>query len=309
MAKISTISDYLLGFPEDARTFPSSTPSKHYRYGQEPYFQESLRSFKSSFPDVIKQSRNYTYVLIKPDAFVARQAAAVIKAVTGRGFRVVALEEFTFDRMMVRELWRYEFNAANVARYRLIDSLLCSGPSLMAILEGPIGTFDSSQTLSALKGPSLLKDRTPDCIRNEINARTGTLNFIHTPDETIDFVRELGVLFDDATRARVLESMVVGKEVQAASSLEKIDKISSNYPKHTLLLDDVEKYLDPTFQKFVADNERALTIDPYIVFDELNEKFQFGIWDWVTLVNETLMFGYSDIPRVFQFECELDECS
>ncbi|MBD9597684.1 hypothetical protein IB270_33205 [Ensifer sp. ENS05] len=304
---IRTIEPYFNGFGFSFDAALSAVHSKNYRYGQESYFQESLRDFNDVFGEGLVGCRNLTYALLKPDCFVTRSGQKTLHALRTAGFRTIGFEIVQFDRYRVRELWRYEYNAARVARYRLIDELLCAGPSLLAVLahDGVEPQLDASAYLSSKKGRNLIALREPGCLREVIGACDGTLNFIHTPDELLDVVRELGVLLDDEARHRVLLSM---RESHETSGSEVIASIERQYPHEDLSPGRLVERYGASFA-LVSGNQDALRNDPYSVRERFSSEFQMSKWEWITLVNHHLKFSHDGVRRVFEFEVCEDVCS
>ncbi|MEQ9245275.1 MAG: nucleoside-diphosphate kinase, partial [Nitratireductor sp.] len=296
---LRTRSDYCDGLPPGLSAVRSSVHAKNYRYGQEPYFQESYRDFLSTFGASLSRCARFTYVLFKPDAFVCNSVERSIDILRERGFHAVTGTTVLFDRHKVRELWRYEFNIAHVERYRLVDELLCSGPSLLVVLEDVIGTSDASQRLSAQKGHSSIGKRPRDSLRAVIGARDNMLNFIHTPDEMIDMIREIGVLFAEPERLALLEA-IRRRPAPALTSL--ISSLSVSYPTHSLLLDDLYDRLGTTFRQDVASHAHIFTERPYDLRLTYQARYDLALWDWITLVNSFLRFSHPRILPTFDFE-------
>jgi N-acetylglucosamine-6-phosphate deacetylase len=299
MAILRTIASYREGFPSDDFHLTSKVHSKIYRYGQESYFQESYRDFKSVFGGQLTDCHRLTYVLFKPDAFVARSVELTLEVLRALEFLPITYCELKFDRYKLRELWRYELNVARVERYRLIDDLLCSGPSLLVALKDCAPEQDASVRLSGQKGNSNLKKRAPNSIRTKIGARENTLNFIHTPDELIDMVREVGVLLDDKVRLTLLRSVWQWKVADLA---EVVADIYAQYPEHSLRLDDICQRFGESLRLDVLKHSEVLAEKPYSLYEEFASKHGLGQWDWITLVNSQLRFSHAGILPVFEFE-------
>jgi nucleoside diphosphate kinase len=240
-----------------------------------------------------------TFVLLKPDAFVAGAAGRVLAALRDRGFVARGSLLVRFNRFMIRELWRYEFNIARVERYPLIDELLCAGPSVMTVLEDRSGAIDAAARLSMLKGHSCLARRANDSLRSAIGAREGTLNFIHAPDEFIDVIREAGVLLDAAQRVE-LAALLDGANAGDAVSL--LAEVGANYPRHSLLLADVIGQYGEPLAREVALHRETLAQDPYAVKTHFVKTLGLGQWDWITLAANYLRFSHQGVPPVFEFE-------
>jgi hypothetical protein len=169
----------------------------------------------------------------------------------------------------------------------------------MTVLEDRSGEIDAAARLSAIKGHSSKARRAPDSLRCEIGAREGTLNFMHTPDEFIDFVREAGVLLDGAQRAELAALL---DRAEAADPVALLAEVEGQYPRHSLLMEDViGQYGDPLVRE-VARHREALAQDPYAVKSHFVKTLGLGKWDWITLAATYLRFSHQGIRPVFEFE-------
>lgn len=83
-------------------------------------------------PDVLNR---YTFVVLKPDAVAGRRCELILGILRSKGWHPVAATAVRFDPLLVRELWRYQFNAASAQRIAVVDPLLSSGRSLLILLE------------------------------------------------------------------------------------------------------------------------------------------------------------------------------
>ena len=201
----------------------SQRRSKYLFFGPDIFFREGWWGFHSAWGDrAADLLQGLTFVLVKPDGIVARAVEPCLAALADEGFVTVYDAEHTFERYSIRELWRYELNLATPDRMDAIDLLLPATPSRMIILHDIIGGPDSaSARLTGLKGtsrPTVGHPRQPEHLRARIGAGYGLLNFIHTPDETADFVREVGVLLTRSQRAELIRAV----EREARPRLEDV---------------------------------------------------------------------------------------
>ncbi len=183
----------------------TKSPLKAFHYSQECYFREAWRDLEEGDVSRHRALERLTFVLFKPDGLVAHSVSRTLGALRRHDFVPIAHSRVQFDRLMIRELWRFELNLATLSRLDTIDRLLTVSPSLLVLLRDDSRTpGTAAERLSALKGPSLLHLRKDFHLRHAIGARDGLLNFIHTPDEPADVVRELGVLLDREQRRQLL---------------------------------------------------------------------------------------------------------
>lgn len=305
--RIVTKDNYEEGVPVHTPEWLSTHHVKRYRYGQEPYYQEALQAFlSSSNPEYWLQK--HTFLLLKPDAFPPRSFDRIIHELTVDGFCVVKAIPMRLGRFHIRELWRYEYNLANVQRYPLLDLLLSSGDSVLLIVRDILGQEGSaSERLTSLKGASDPAIRSRNSLRTRIGAAKGTLNFIHTPDESIDVVRELGVLLP-ANEVAELVRQTGNKDVISNTSLSEIGKkISKNYPFHELNLDHVFNQYGNEFKQQVFDSTHALRSQTLLEIKRLATIFSLDNWDKIILANEFLEFCVPGIVKTFEFEIAVND--
>ncbi len=300
--KIVTSGDYEQGTPFKVPDWLSLDHVKRYRYAQESYFQEAYSQL-CALDIADEKFKSFSFVLIKPDGFPVRCVSKLVDSLAKKGFHVVAWQSFRFNRHTIRELWRYEFNLATIDRYRVIDKLLTIGDSLLVLLHNDAGdrtdSFDASCLLSELKGKSDPAARSSDSIRSEITARPGNLNHIHSPDEFIEFIRELGVLFNEETRAEIFNRMkkfiVYADKPDINDFFNEVEKIYSQYIKHDLLPEPVAMA--------GAINKIAKATEILQQLDSIEQKDQQKLWDLISLANEYIEVSVPNVIRILDFEC------
>lgn len=191
----------------------SALPAKRRAYALEIYFRECWAEMLEgrSESDVVPRLLDTAVILIKPDGVAARALDPIRLAVEQQGFEVTAGAVVNLDRVMMRELWRYELNLATMQRMAAIDILLTMGPSCLLLLRDrrPNGLVSAAERLRAWKGPARGR-RTPGQLRSIVGALHGMLNFVHSVDEPADIVRELGVLLSRAERRRFVHVLLAG---------------------------------------------------------------------------------------------------
>lgn len=60
-------------------------------------------------------------IILKPEAIVNRKAHLCIEFLMQHGFIPVAQKRFQFNRHLIRDLWRFQFNAATRERLDILD--------------------------------------------------------------------------------------------------------------------------------------------------------------------------------------------
>lgn len=221
-----------LNAPVSTPPFFSTNERKRIIFPQESYFQEALYNvFDILGPDA-SDLKNVTFILFKPDAAPARCVEPCLCYLAERGIAPFYTTRFRFNRYMIRELWRYELNVSTRQRYAAIDSFLDSSESLLVMLQSDYRTAGSlSEEVKLMKGSSEKAKRSPEHIRARLDAPDGTLNYIHTPDEIADLVREIGVLLEERDRIALFTAIANRKtrlhgsiQADVAAFYENVDE-------------------------------------------------------------------------------------
>lgn len=260
-------------------------------FAAESYFQEVFAEVESrGVCWALRELDACSFVLFKPDAGARRCVDDVLRLLRVREIVPVATFSVPMDRLAVRELWRYELNIAAYARYPAIDALLTLAPSLLVLLRRP-DNQRAERSLSAeirrLKGPSAIERRVPGELRYEIRALDGMLNHIHSPDDSIDVLREIGVLFGRRDRRAVLDALLnESTSMRPAELRAAIDEFYRRLPPHTLRLEDVLSTL--AAQGLAAPNELARLGRESLDFDDFVHTVKawganLSVWDCVVL--------------------------
>ncbi|MET9901111.1 hypothetical protein [Streptomyces sp. NPDC006446] len=168
-------------------------PAKAEAYRYDTYLREGLHSLASAGGRAWESLLDHTFVVLKPDAFAGRRGRLILDILRSEGWHPVAATPIRFDPLLVRELWRYQFNAASEQRIAVVDHLLSSGPSLLVLLadrQRP-DWLPASARLTAAKGSAEPSAARASDLRSRTGRVNGLFNFMHTADEPADVVREL----------------------------------------------------------------------------------------------------------------------
>ncbi|GIH72579.1 nucleoside-diphosphate kinase [Sphaerimonospora thailandensis] len=137
-----------------SRAFDSLTadPRKQAAYRLDTYAREGLELFRS--PGARAWLQATTFVVLKPDAVAGRRCGLILDVLGEEGWVPLAARLFTFDPLLTREIWRYQFNAASQQRIAVVDHLLGSGPSMVVLLRDTKrdAGLPASVRLTAAKG-------------------------------------------------------------------------------------------------------------------------------------------------------------
>lgn len=206
-------------------------------YGPEALFREAWRDTCEVLGgDLAEVLPRIAVLTLKPDAIVSRRGAQCLDFLTRAGFRLLGARPFTMNRLLMHEIWRYQWNCATLDKSRLFD-LMFAGRRCLALYlldERPEGGHRGARRLSALKGPADAARRAPHHLRTSIGMRNPMLSFVHTPDEPIDVVRELGLMLDGPTRRRWLRRLRTPTGDLENAVLLTLRELEARAPAHDL---------------------------------------------------------------------------
>jgi len=201
-------------------------------YSVDNYFREGCWTFLDNVDDIL----GVTLCVLKPEAAPGRRYRAALQALLDNDFRPVHVKRFRYQRLTIRETWRYQLNIAPRERIETMDLLLPSADSVLLVLKDcrwRPGLLPAAVRLTALKGPSDPRERRSHHLRCRLGAVNTQLNFIHTSDEPIDVVRELSVLIAAEHRSVVRTHIRQGHDA-LADAVGAFDALESEIPAHDL---------------------------------------------------------------------------
>ncbi|MFI7131024.1 hypothetical protein ACIBQ1_35415 [Nonomuraea sp. NPDC050153] len=142
---------------------------------------------------------------VKPDAVLSRKAEACVDYLAAHGFVPIHAELFWYDRAMARELWRFQWNVATLDRIDVTDLMLYRTQAMTIVLLDTSDPLEipAAPRLIRLKGSAFPSDRSAFQLREVLRAPNRVAVLVHCPDEPMDIVRELGVVFDQPTLANI----------------------------------------------------------------------------------------------------------
>jgi nucleoside diphosphate kinase len=215
----------------------SADPGKLERYARDIAFREAWTDLAACWGDEAEEilSRR-AFVLFKPETVLLRRLEEASAELERHGFAPVLWRLVRLDRNLVRGVWRYELAEAPLATLAAVDVVATAGVCLLVGLrdDRPEPDRYASARLASLKGPTRQEERRPGQIRFRLRSPAILLNFLHTPDEPADAVRELGVLF------AADERLALFRELRAARDVPLEPAFAAAYaetPPHALDLD------------------------------------------------------------------------
>ncbi len=131
---------------------------------------------------------NRTFIIVKPDGVRRGLVGEVLNRFERRGISIVAAELRTIDVNTAK------MHYAEHAEKPFFDGLVAfitSGPSLLAVLEGPQETWKIARTMIGATNPA---ESAPGTIRGDLAVEMGE-NIIHGSDSAESAVREITLFF------------------------------------------------------------------------------------------------------------------
>lgn len=139
-------------------TIPESytnDPAKCFFYSIDSFYIESVRDFQSVKLLQYLEEGSLTGIVFLPEAIVGRKIDTAMELLYIEGFTPVAYSRFRFNRHMIRENWRYQYNAAIQQRIDAADLLRTATDSLYVILKkNDVSNGTASHKLKSMKGAS-----------------------------------------------------------------------------------------------------------------------------------------------------------
>lgn len=204
-------------------------------YAIDSYFREGCWSFAEDMPGML----GVALCMLKPDAVMGRRLRPALAALASAGFTPVDVFRFRYDRLSLREIYRYQFNRATPELIAAMDLVLPSTETVCLVLRDERcapGAPPGSVRLNSLKGPSDLSLRRPEHLRYQLGVVNGLLNFIHVSDEPIDVIREIAVVCD-AERRMLMADRIRQDFDASVEVLSVFDELELLHPPHDLDLD------------------------------------------------------------------------
>jgi hypothetical protein len=168
-------------------------------------FRESWHAADQALGDrALSVVQRVAILTVRPETLTTGAAGECVEFLRDNDFAVRFGRLFRYTRRSIREVWRYQWNVATLDSMRVIDLVHRGGPALMLFLaDRAPGEVPASPRLTGLKGTSDPAGRTPAHLRSVLRAPNRVLVMAHAPDEPIDLVRELGVLFGPGKLAAI----------------------------------------------------------------------------------------------------------
>lgn len=188
-------------------------------FSVDPYYRDGwdgLATACGDQTDIVDLTWCSVGVMLRPDALASGRIEVFLDTMAAISLRPVAYRRVEFTRLMIRELWRYQLNIATRQRIRAMDALLVARTGLLVVLLGAPGSVPVCVSLRCVKGPSDPRRRASSNLRALLSdVQVSAVTLVHTPDEPIDWIRDLGLFVDPAELPKLLDEMAAGQDASA----------------------------------------------------------------------------------------------
>lgn len=276
-------------------------------YSQDPYFREGYKIFESILGSQLNIfCKKHTYILIRPDAVVARKVDLIINELKKINFEPIYSRTLKINRHMSRAIWFYHLNAAPTERFSIIDFFFQDKECLFVIFKNDKCT-NASLELSRIKGSVDIKKRNNNHLRSKICAESNLLSFIHTPDDSCDVIREMMIFFTTRLIKNIFNSMNSNNKQDINLIIQKLYKntkrkdlsIKTVFQKVKRELFFLSDYYQTEKNFIINELSKSLSVDYKNKKNFLNNLFQLPLnldnWDKIILLSH---FSQEDLLNV-----------
>lgn len=178
-----------------------------------------------------EELRKYGLMLIKPEALIMGKASEIFSILLAEGYELVYFAQKNIGTTRTSEMWKFAWLNSSLEHILVNQKLFSVCDSLILILRSQnSGAKSACQMLTDLKGPALESQRKPHQIRWKIRPINYVLNYVHTSDDSNDFLREMGILFEWDELLQIFEAIVSNHII----SYPSIDKPAAPKQDYTL---------------------------------------------------------------------------
>lgn len=249
------------GLPDcaDLTTVPSKLT--YFRNEEGGYLAQGLTAAAGAFgADFHDEMTDLTFLLVQPDAIARRLVGRCLDFLAGHGFVPVLAVPVTLTVPMARLLWRFQFNAKTDGSRALGELVYCRGPSLLLALRDleTHANLSASTRLTELKGYSDPRKRQGGDLRSALGTPNRILRCVHSPDETLDVLRESAILVGKPSLRQYYDRLAAGCRYRAPYDCgQAVEEVYSVTPAHDVEEEGACRRLLGRLDRIGGDPERA----------------------------------------------------
>lgn len=175
----------------------TSSLKKQEIFSNDFYFELSYELASQILSSKMKNAlKDYVFLLIKPETFITNKIDILIKDLKKHHYELVYASLKAINHTQISELWKYMWSGASLMRIITNQEYYSRYLSGLLILRNTnYNDTDLCSFTTKIKGSSSNGHYKESTIRYHMKSINTFLNYIHSPDEIADFIREIAVFF------------------------------------------------------------------------------------------------------------------
>ena len=160
-------------------------------------------------------------MIIKPEAIITNKISEIFSILKSNNYELCYWARKNISSIQVADLWKFSWTNSSIENIIINQKVFSVCEAVILILHLPnIEEGSACEKLTELKGPAIKSKRKPYQIRCKVEPINYMLNFIHTSDDSNDFLRELGILFETDELIQIFNDMSLERVVDYPAIVE-----------------------------------------------------------------------------------------
>lgn len=254
--------------------FIGNVTEKSILYENEIPYRMVCNMIETCWPNQYKEELyKYGLMLIKPEALIMGKTPEIFAILHAAGYELIYFVRKNIGATRTLEMWKFSWKNSSLEHILVNQKLFSMYDSLILILRSRNSDTKSvCEMLTNLKGSAFETKREPYQIRWKIKPINYVLNYVHTSDDSNDFLREIGILLDWDELIQLFKAIIsnhtVSYPIIEKCSLPKQDFTLSNWldnicnrietsslsiPAQYYIIETIETLKNSTGQKITLD--------------------------------------------------------
>lgn len=151
----------------------------------------------------------HSFVLLKPESIIESRLDQILQWLEWKGYVVTQIIEVQLTSQSLRDLWKYQWNLFPAARVPIMEALYLSRRlPLIWVKQEDLADVPCAIQLASDKGLGSGQGSSRSSLRSQLGQRNLLLNYVHTPDEPADVLREASILLPGGGLADAIHGAV-----------------------------------------------------------------------------------------------------
>ena len=164
--------------------------------------------------------RKYGLMLIKPETIIMGKVSDILSILHTAGYELIYFVRKNIGPVRTVEMWKYSWLHSSLEHILVHQKLFSMCDSLILILRARNSdAYSACVMLTDLKGSIIESNKKPYQIRWKIKPINYILNYVHTSDDSNDFMREIGILLDGNKMVQAFEAITSNQVISYPSTL------------------------------------------------------------------------------------------